>query len=133
MCGLFRNPLIVLVILLAVPATAALILMAHTQIIAGTIQKLTVGTVNTINSYDPLGEPMEGIKDNGQYIITEVKYSENYPNSFLDITIKLSKKRSSQAKTICELPYFTSQKIKLVAGYSGFSFETCPASYRTSL
>ncbi len=76
-------------ILLAVPATAALILMAHTQIIAGTIQKLTAGTVNTINSYDPLGEPMEGIKDNGQYIITEVKYSENYPNSFLDITIKL--------------------------------------------
>ena len=42
--------------------------------------------VNTINSYDPLGEPMEGEKDNGQYIITEIKYSENYPNSFLDIT-----------------------------------------------
>jgi acetyl esterase/lipase len=29
---------------------------------------------------------MEGVKDNGQYIITEIKYSENYPNSFLDIT-----------------------------------------------
>lgn len=78
--------LIVLAILLVVLATGALILMTHTQIIVGTIQKLSAGTVNTINSYDPLGEPMEGIKDNGQYIITEVKYSEHYPNSFLDIT-----------------------------------------------
>ena len=78
--------LIVLAILLAVPATAALILMTHTQIIVGAIQKLSASTVNTINSYDPLGEPMEGVKDNGQYIITEVKFSENYPNSFLDIT-----------------------------------------------
>ena len=78
--------LIVLAVLLAVPVIAALILMTHTQIIVGTIQKLSAGTVNTINSYDPLGEPMEGVKDNGQYIITEIKYSENYPNSFLDIT-----------------------------------------------
>ena len=78
--------LIVLAILLAVLTTAALIFMTHTQIIVGTIQKLSASTVNTINSYDPLGEPMEGLKDNGQYIITEIKYSENYPNSFLDIT-----------------------------------------------
>ena len=78
--------LIVLAILLAVLTTAALILMTHTQTIVGTIQKLSAGTVNTINSYDPLGEPMEGLKDNGQYIITDIKYSENYPNSFLDIT-----------------------------------------------
>lgn len=78
--------LIVLAVLLAVPVIAALILMTHTQIIVGTIQKLSASTVNTINSYDPLGEPMEGVKDNGQYIITEIKYSENYPNSFLDIT-----------------------------------------------
>lgn len=78
--------LIVLAVLLAVPVIAALILMTHTQIIVGTIQKLSASTVNTINSYDPLGEPMEGEKDNGQYIITEIKYSENYPNSFLDIT-----------------------------------------------
>ena len=78
--------LIVLAVLLAVPVIAALILMTHTQIIVGTIQKLSASTVNTINSYEPLGEPMEGVKDNGQYIITEIKYSENYPNSFLDIT-----------------------------------------------
>ncbi len=78
--------LIVLTILLAALGTAALILMTHTQIIVGAIQKLSAGTVNTINSYEPLGEPMEGVKDNGQYIITEIKYSDNYPNSFLDIT-----------------------------------------------
>ncbi len=78
--------LIILAILLAVPAAAALILMTHTQIIVGAIQKISAGTVNTINTYEPLGEPMEGIKDNGQYIITEIRYSENYPNSYLDIT-----------------------------------------------
>ena len=78
--------MIVLAVLLAVPAIAALILMTHTQIIVGTIQKLSANTVNTINSYEPLGEPMEGVKDNGQYIITEIRYSDNYPNSFLDIT-----------------------------------------------
>ena len=78
--------LIALAILLVVLATGTLILMTHTQIIVGTIQKLSADTVNTINSYDPLGETMEGIKDNGQYIITEIKYSEHYPNSFLDIT-----------------------------------------------
>ena len=75
--------LIILAILLAVPAIAALILMTHTQIIVGAIQKLSAGTVNTINSYEPLAEPIEGLKDNGQYIITEIKYSDNYPNSFL--------------------------------------------------
>jgi len=78
--------LIILAIVLTVPAITALILMTHTQIIVGTIQKLAAGTVNTINSYEPLGDPMEGIKDNSQYIITEIKYSDNYPNSFLDIT-----------------------------------------------
>ena len=78
--------MIVLAVLLAVPATAALILMTHTQIIVGTIQKLSANTVNTVNYYEPLGEPMEGVKDNGQYIITEIRYSDNYPNSFLDIT-----------------------------------------------
>lgn len=78
--------LIILAVLLAFPVIAALTLMTHTQIIVGTIQKLSASTVNTINSYEPLGEPMEGVKDNGQYIITEIRYSDKYPNSFLDIT-----------------------------------------------
>jgi acetyl esterase/lipase len=78
--------LVILIIVLAVPAIVGLILTTHTQIIVGAVQKLAAGTVNTINSYEPLGEPMEGIRDNGQYIITEIRYSDNYPNSFLDIT-----------------------------------------------
>ncbi len=92
--------LIVLAILLAVPAVSALILMTHTQIIVGAIQKLSANTVNTINSYEPLGEPMEGLKDNGQYIITEVKYSDNYPNSFLDITYADENKEASRPTLI---------------------------------
>ena len=92
--------LIVLAILLAVPAVSALILMTHTQIIVGAIQKLSANTVNTINSYEPLGEPMEGLKDNGQYIITEVKYSDNYPNSFLDITYPDENREASRPTLI---------------------------------
>ncbi len=78
--------LIVFIAILAVLAGAALLALTHTQIIVGTIQKLSAGTVNTANINEPLAEPMEGLKDNGQYVITEIKYSEDYPNSYLDIT-----------------------------------------------
>lgn len=78
--------LIVFIVILAVLAGGVLFVLTHTQIIVGTIQRLSASTVNTDNVYEPLGEPMEGLKDNGQYIVTEIKYSENYPNSYLDIT-----------------------------------------------
>lgn len=78
--------MVILIIVLAVPAIAGLILATHAQIIVGAVQKLAAGTVNTINSWEPLCEPMEGIRENGQYIITEIRYSDNYPNSYLDIT-----------------------------------------------
>ena len=81
-----RKILIAFIVILAVLAGGVLFALTHTQIIVGTIQKLSANTVNTANVYEPLGEPMEGLKDNGQYVITEVKYSENYPNSYLDIT-----------------------------------------------
>lgn len=81
-----RIVLITFIVILAVFAVGVLILLTHTQIIVGMIQKLSANTVNTVNSYEPLGKPMEGVKDNGQYVITEIKYSENYPNSYLDIT-----------------------------------------------
>lgn len=92
--------LIVLASVLAVLAITAMVLITHTQIIVGTIQKLSANTVNTINSFEPLGEPMEGIKDNGQYIITEVQYSENYPNSFLDITYPDENRETAQPTLI---------------------------------
>ena len=81
-----RKILIAFIVILAVLAGGVLFALTHTQIIVGTIQKLSAGTVNTANIYEPLGEPMEGLKNNGQYVITEIKYSENYPNSYLDIT-----------------------------------------------
>lgn len=61
-------------------------LMTHTQIIVGAIQNLSQGVVNTKNLYEPLRAPLRETKDNGQFIITEIRYSEVYPNSFLDIT-----------------------------------------------
>lgn len=87
--------LIILGIILAVLVMGVIILMTHTQIIVGAIQKLSAGTVNTANSFEPLSEPMEGVKENGQYIITEIKYSENYPNSFMDITYPSEDRDSS--------------------------------------
>ncbi len=81
-----KKVFIVILVILAVLAGGVLFVLTHTQIIVGTIQKLSANTVNTDNVYEPLGEPMEGLKDNGQYVITEVKYSETYPNSYLDIT-----------------------------------------------
>lgn len=62
------------------------VLMTHTQIIVGFIQNISSGTVNTKNSFEPLRESYKGTKSNGQYIIAEIKYSTEYPNSYLDIT-----------------------------------------------
>ena len=81
-----KKILIIVVAVLAVLAGGVSFVLSHTQIVVGMIQKLSAGTVNTSNSYEPLGQPMEGLKDNGQYVITEIRYSENYPNSYLDIT-----------------------------------------------
>ena len=81
-----KKILIIVVAVLVVLAGGVLFVLSHTQLIVGMIQKLSAGTVNTVNSYEPLGQPMEGLKDNGQYVITEIRYSENYPNSYLDIT-----------------------------------------------
>lgn len=81
-----KKILIIVIAVLTVLAGGVLFVLSHTQIVVGMIQKLSAGTVNTVNSYEPLSQPMEGLKDNGQYVITEIRYSENYPNSYLDIT-----------------------------------------------
>lgn len=75
-----------LAIILIIAIGGYFYLMTHTQIIVGAIQKLSQGTVNTKNLFSPVGDPTEGVKENGQYIITEIKYSDVYPNSYLDIT-----------------------------------------------
>ena len=73
-------------ILLLIVIGGYFFLMTHTQIIVGFIQKASSETVNTKNSYEPLREPYTGVKKNGQYVIAEINYSKEYPNSFLDIT-----------------------------------------------
>ena len=72
------------------------ILMTHTQIIVGFIQNISKDQVNTQNLFEPLNNPLQDFKNNGQYIITEINYSKEYPNSYLDITYPdgdLEKKR----------------------------------------
>ena len=83
---LLKGLLITLFVIVTLAIGIFFLLMTHTQIIVGAIQNLSQGTVNTKNLYEPLHEPMQTTKDNGQFIITEIRYSDDYPNSFLDIT-----------------------------------------------
>ena len=78
--------LMTILVILAVFIAGAVVLLTHTQFMVGAIQNLSQGTVNTKNLFEPLHEPLRAKKDNGQYILTEIKYSDDYPNSFLDIT-----------------------------------------------
>lgn len=72
---------------LAVLAVAIyFIVTTHPQIIVGAIQSMSKNQVNTQNLYEPLNEPYEGLKENGKYLISEINYSSEYPNSYLDIT-----------------------------------------------
>ena len=83
---LLKGLFITIIVIVALAIGIFFLLMTHTQIIVGTIQTLSKGTVNTKNSYEPLREPVRTTKDNGQFIITEIRYADDYPNSFLDIT-----------------------------------------------
>ena len=57
----------------------------NTQIIVGFIQKATYGD-DPFNLYEPYYDPINGEKNNGQYLISEIKYDTEYPNSYLDVT-----------------------------------------------
>lgn len=57
----------------------------HPQIIIGVIQNALYGD-NPINSYEAFNEPGRFIKDDGSLYLTEIKYGDEYPNSYLDIT-----------------------------------------------
>lgn len=83
---LLKGLLIALIVIIVLVIGTFFLLMTHTQIIVGAIQNASQGIVNTKNLYEPLHEPVQTTKDNGQFIITEICYSDDYPNSFLDIT-----------------------------------------------
>ncbi len=70
---------------IAVLLTLFFVLTCNTQIIVGFIQKATYGD-KPFNSYEPYYAPIDGKKDNGQYLISEINYDTEYPNSFLDVT-----------------------------------------------
>lgn len=87
---------IILVIFIILLICGYFILMNNTQIIVGFIQNISKDQVNTQNLFEPLNKPLQDFKNNGQYIITEINYSKEYPNSYLDITYpdgNLEKKR----------------------------------------
>ena len=65
---------------------AGLIMMCsfHTQFAIGTIQKIFYQNTD-INSYESAVPSSEGIREDGQYMITSICYGETYPNSFLNI------------------------------------------------
>lgn len=72
-------------VLLALVLTLYFIFTCHTQIIVGLLQKMSYGD-KPINSYEPFYDPINSKKDNGQYLISEINYDTEFPNSFLDIT-----------------------------------------------
>lgn len=77
---------IVVGVLLLILISGYFFLMTHTQIIVGFIQNISKDVINTQNLYEPLNTPIQDFKNNGQYVITEINYSKEYPNSYLDIT-----------------------------------------------
>ncbi len=77
--GSILGSLVILVLILYFVITC------NTQIVVGLIQKATYGD-DPFNSYEPYYEPINGKKDNGQYLISEINYDTEYPNSFLDVT-----------------------------------------------
>ena len=76
--------LIVLSILVVLGISGFFIAATHTQMVVGFLQKIA-DNGKPLNSYEPLNEPQNVLKENGQYLISEIEYAKDYPNSFLDI------------------------------------------------
>lgn len=77
---------IIIGVLAALAVAGYITITTHPQIIVGAIQSMSKDQINTQNLYEPLNEPYEGLKENEQYLISEINYSSEYPNSYLDIT-----------------------------------------------
>ena len=56
----------------------------HTQVVVGLLQRMSANG-KPLNSYEPPNPPMRAEKENGQYLISELAYGTEYPNSFLDV------------------------------------------------
>lgn len=71
-------------IILSIAIIGYIAVTTNPQLVVGMLQKIMYKDASP-NSFEPLNEPYKGIKENGQYLISEIKYSEEYPNSYLDI------------------------------------------------
>ena len=56
----------------------------HTQVVVDLLQRMSANG-KPLNSYEPLNPPMRAEKENGQYLISELAYGTEYPNSYLDV------------------------------------------------
>ncbi|MGM0322453.1 hypothetical protein IGI82_003653 [Enterococcus sp. AZ067] len=61
-----------------------LLVTSRPQIVIGAIQKV-IYKQSSPNSFSPLYSPIDSLKENGQYLKSEIAYDKDYPNSFLDI------------------------------------------------
>lgn len=76
---------IIIVCVAAVLCGGAAYVYYHPQIIVGAIQKMLYRGA-PINSFEPFHEPMRAEKEDGSWYVSEIRYGETYPNSYLDIT-----------------------------------------------
>ena len=76
--------LIVLAVMVVLCIGGFFIAATHTQIVVGFLQKIA-DNGKPLNYFEPLNEPQNDLKENGQYLISEIEYAKGYPNSFLDI------------------------------------------------
>lgn len=77
--------MIIIVCIVAVLCAMVAYVYYHPQIVVGAIQKkLYQGA--PINSFEPFHEPMQAEKEDGSWYVSEIRYGETYPNSYLDIT-----------------------------------------------
>ena len=55
------------------------------QIAVGRFQKMLYQGQSP-NSWEPISETVRGVQENGIYLVSNLKYGETYPNSFLDVS-----------------------------------------------
>ena len=76
---------IITIIVISVGTGLFIYVNKHPQVIVGMIQKSLYGG-NPINSFEPFNEPGRAVKSNGILYVHDIKYGNEYPNSYLDIS-----------------------------------------------
>ena len=69
--------LIVLAVMVVLCIGGFFIAATHTQLVVGFLQKIA-DNGKPLNSFEPLNEPQNCLKENGQYLISEIEYAKVY-------------------------------------------------------